>query len=351
MSISFLNAKSFIKAKWRAMVRVVLLLALLLLLLMLPISMGDTERRIPGLRHIEEISQNYCAEQLPKIAGALAVTYAVSGLISVLEDLHLSAVLVSAAPFKALSGMNENIKSLGKAMLLCMGLFILGATVMGMITFICFKLLLPAALVLGLLAEFLPQKMAWAGNISQSLGVWAVLLWLFFPVTALTSNYVQKSFLDSRVAEEMRIMEANKEKLSAVNEEAQRAGSEKSLPPAAPAPAPEEHAAPEEDPGWLSWGLNAIGRAVSETADSIGSAFTIVTGEEKMKDKLEVAVALISDLAESMLRVVVMFLLTTIVIPVGVLYLFMAIFKALCGPERRAAPVVPGPVAGAAVSA
>ncbi|MDR0466336.1 MAG: hypothetical protein LBH94_03150 [Deltaproteobacteria bacterium] len=336
--------------------RIALCLGLLLLLAVLPIRMGvKGNAHIPGLGHMEEIAQNHWDEQLAKIAAATALAFGISGAVSVLEELHFSVVVASAAPFKALSGINGSIKSLGNSLLICTGLFILCATLMGMISFICFKLLFPAALIFRLLQEVHPELFACLGNLVRPMATGALLLWLFFPATALLSQYVQKSFLDERIAQEMRILATDKEKLDAVREGAQAKNDGDEAKAARPASEPgqsdaKRDAAPQNG-GMLAKSMDALRKAgafVGETAANVGAAVgegirdsgraggagsVFKTGiGERIQGGIEAAVALAGDFVKRILHVVVLFMLTAIVIPVGVLVFFLAMFKALRAP-------------------
>jgi hypothetical protein len=224
-------------------VRVFGLLGLLAALLVAPIRMDNTgEGGLPGLAHVERIAQSYCAGQLPKIAATTAVVYAVDGALSLLEDVRIP--IINTAPGKMLSGPHEAIRSLGNVLLLCTGLFGLGTAVMGMITFFCFKLLIPGAIVLRLIHECRPGLFVRAGTMARSLATGAILLWLFFPATTLLAGYVDAVCLDERLAEQVHKMEADTAELDAAK-------------------------------GVVSSGVETdrdLGAAVVETAKTIGSA-------------------------------------------------------------------------------
>ena len=328
--------------KWR----IAIWAALLLFLLALPIQMGEkANKHIPGLHQIEEVARSYCVEQLPKIAAATAITYAVSGVISVLEELRFSAVVVSIAPGKALSSINDTIKSLGKALMICTVLFVLGTTIIDMITLICFKLLIPGALILQILHECHTKKFAWAKDVAKPLATGAILLWLYFPATALIGNYIQNTYLDGRIAAEMQAMEADKTGLGAIREEAIQAKqslTQENASATADSKATQKtaSAADPQNQGWISRAGAYVGDATRSAASALNPSAYI----DKLNEKIKAAINLAENLVIRMIWVVVMFIMTAVVIPVGMLILFIKIFKSLNAPRSQYPPTQKEPL-------
>ena len=325
--------------------RVAICLGLLIFLAVLPIQMGAKGNgHIPGLSHIEQIAHNYCAEQLPKVAAATLITSVVGGLLSVLEDVQLSVVLVSVAPGKLLSDVHNSIRSLSSLLFFCSGLLVLGTTVMGMITFVCFKTLIPAGIVFRMLYECRPALFAWAGNISRQLVLGAFLLWLYFPSTALINRHVHSAYLDARIADQMAMMETEKAELSAAHKELlhEEAPSTATDPAraaheagkAAPRTDQSARSAPQQETvaGFLSrrWdAISHLGSIAGETFIDIGSKLNPAAHIEKMKSKIKTAGERAVSFMERLMEVAIMFLLTTLVIPFGVLVVVIGIFKSL----------------------
>ena len=217
MDVSFLTGKSFFQNKKP----IIIYAALLLLLLVLPIRMGDNgNSHIPVLGHIEKVARSYCTDQLPKVSAATAVTYAVSGVLYVLEE--MSVPLINFAPGKIFISVREDIQRLGTALLLCTVMFLLGATIIDMVTFISFKLLVPVALSLRILYECQRETFAWAWKAGKPLAAGAILFWLYFPATALIGNYVQRAYFDGLIAAEMQAMEANTKRLDSIRDDSQQ---------------------------------------------------------------------------------------------------------------------------------
>jgi len=324
MNTIFSNAQAFFEGKRRILTCAGLLL-LLLALLLLPIRMGEQgNSHIFVLRQVETIAQNYVAEQLPKLAAATAITYVVNGTIAVLEELHISVIVISAAPFKVLSGINDSIKSLGNALLLCTGLLVFSSTIIDMLSFFCLKVLIPIAIVLRILHEWNATFFAWAGTLSRSLGIGAILVWLFFPTTSLVTKYINAVYLDALVAEQMRTVDATTKKLDAVREatlNAEEAGRSGDTDKART----DGSKSPDTEPGLLS-------RAVK----NIGAALNPLAMVDAMKAKIQVAIDLAGNIAKGLVRLVVIFIFTTVVIPVGVFFFFRLIFKQLRAPDGRA---------------
>jgi hypothetical protein len=327
--------------------RIAVCLGLLIFLTALPIRMSaQGNSHFPGLSHIERIAHNYCAEQLPKVAAAALTTPIVGGILSVLEDIQFSVVLVSVAPGKLLSDVHDSIRSLSGLLSLCAGLLVLGATVMGMITFICFKVLIPVGIIFRTLHECRPEAFAWAGNISRQLVLGAFLLWLYFPATALINKYVHAAYLDARIDAQMAMMETEKAELSATQQELLQAEASPAATTAEPVKAASEagkeasrtdqsaHSAPPEKTitGFLAGRWDAIsnlGSAAGAAFSDMGSKLNPSAHIEKMKTKIKSVGDRAGRFMERLMEVVMMFLLTTIVIPVGVLFVMIGIFRSL----------------------
>jgi hypothetical protein len=294
-------------------------LALLIFLAMLPLRMGEKgNSHILGLSWVEGIAQSYCAEQLPKVAATTATTFAVSGVLAMAQDLQIP--VIHLAPGKLFSGAHDLIKKLSSLLVLATALLFLGATVMSMLTFICFKLLIPAGLLCRLLHAAKPEMFAWAGKISRPLLLCAAMLWLYFPATALLNGYVHSAFLDERLAAQMALLETDKAALSAGQEEILReSGQESSL-----------KSDPPEKTDLLTRGLG-----LARASSAIGEASEKVS-LEKIKNSLSSMSDLASNYSKRLMEVVLMFLLTTLVIPLGVLLLFIMLYKSLNTPPGQA---------------
>ena len=346
--------------------RILIYVCLLLLLPALPVHTDKDGMHLPVLRFVDEGTRNYCADQLSKVAAAAAITIVVDGVLSVLEEVRIP--VINIAPGKALSGRHEAIKTLLNALLLCSLLLATGATAMGMLPIFCFKVLIPTALFLRILYICRPETFAWAGKTARPLATGAILLWLFFPVTMLLTKCVNHVFLDARLAAEMRTMEAETTKLSTTWEKFLQAPASPPEAPVAPAPPlPEVRAktaempkartapaAPTPNPasepankdsdqrtsGLLSLSID-IGNAASsavETAGRIVAALNPMLLAEKMKEKITEVADFAKEFMSRLLQVAAIFLLTTIVLPAGVLVCFIMIFNAL-NPRVHAAPL------------
>ena len=308
--------------------RIGLCVCLLIPLLALPIRMDARgNSHLPGLRQVEETAQSYYAGQLPKIAAATVFANVVSGALSLVEEAHFSVVVFSIAPGKLLSGLHDSIRQLNNALLFCAGMFATGTIIMGMLTFICFKLLIPVALGLRILYVCHPAIFFWAGNLSRTLATGAVLLWLFFPTTALINKYVQSAYLDERIAEQMQAMETDNARLQAIQEGLIQEEAPNAAPDAAAKEAGTSVDSSQDKSGVLSKGLEMISR--------IGAALNPDDLGERMKARISAATDSANKIVQSLIQVVVMFMLVTFVIPAGVLALFIAICRAVHAPRGR----------------
>ena len=325
--------------KWR----IAICVCLLAVLLLLPIRMGEKgNTHIPVLRSVEAFSQAYCVEQLPKVGGALATTYLIRGIGEFWEEFSVTLPLLRAeiALGETITGLTDSLGSLAKMLLFCSGMLFLGATIIGMITFICFKLLIPFALGLRILYECCPEKLAWANEISRLLWTGALCFWLFFPATSGITQYIQRAYLDERIATEMTAIEEDQKKLDDLQGEVLPAD-ETSADPAEGAVG-EENAVSEVNPAmqeqetgfWagirgagstLADGVTSAASSIGDTIRGIGATLS----PSAIKGYITSSIETIKNAIASLVRVVVMFLLISTIIPAAIFVLFLRIFKSL----------------------
>jgi hypothetical protein len=301
-----LNNLSAVSGQRRRQISFVLICLLLGLFLFMPFRINSQGNvNLPILRTVDALSRDWFTETLTKVSAAWLLTVSVDGLLSIVEDVHIP--IINTAPGKALSGLQDSLGQLSTVLLWLMGLLSLGLLLGSVLSFICFKVLLPAALFLELLQRISP-RFRWARRLAFFLVKAAVFIWLFFPASALVNGYFQSAYLDVRYAEEMSALEAGKELLSSAGQQAAvqttQIGTDE-----------------ESDESSLFSGLMETARSLK---DSVSSGLSGL--KESIEKQIADLIQSVSRMLEGLLWVVIMFVLTVVIIPSGMFALFLVIF-------------------------
>ncbi len=300
----------------------------------LPLRMGnDVNRDLPVFGWHEQVTQDYCERTLNKALAAYVATKSASRLLAVVSDAHMQASLplvggVSVAPGKMLSAAIDILERVSTGLFFVIGATLIGKLFGGMISVISFKMLLPLAGVCFCFSFFSGSVFPWARPVGKFLSQLAIVLWIFFPCTAMLNGYVEELYLDGVYQEKMKAigegmlgMEENDpmKKLDLAppkdppaREEAGPAG-EKSAPVQAA-----EAGKQEEEGGFFSFlrrtyeQIKNIRKIPGEVADSV-------------REKLNRVLTAAEDLTDNLTYALMILVLTTFVIPLVLLYIFASI--------------------------
>lgn len=179
------------------------LAGLLLCLLLLPVGMGGN-RYVPLIGWGETLVDDYCLSSLRRAQDAYLVTQALDSAIALARSAEASAGIfgVSAAlsPGESLSPLHDSVKMLSDFLTYAILLLMVEKQAMGMLSWVCLKLLLPLGLLLlapGVLAPGRGRRLARAGVL---LCKSALTLWLLLPVTAGLGVFVDSRYLAPKYA-------------------------------------------------------------------------------------------------------------------------------------------------------
>lgn len=281
---------------------VVWLKALLLVaLLLLPLRMGEgVNAEVPLIGAAEQLAADYCGRTLERATAAYVSAKVVDKTISLIQRAEISVTPVGVgltfAPGELLAAANEAIERVSAALFTVMGLMLVEKLSIGLISWLCFKLLLPLALVLSLLRHLTGGRLPRLAPIARFLARLAVLLWCFFPAVALAAGYVESAYLDAEYARQM------------------------------------DEAASEEKR------LDALGREFAESVpqeqgllDRLKGAAAMLDIRQKAADMLDYA----DRMSDRLFHVFCIFLLTTVLIPLFMLFLLLKLLALLTDGYRR----------------
>lgn len=171
---------------------------LLLILIFLPIKMGPVSEGhgpnagIPIIGGIESV----CARESNRIFSTATKAYVLSKTItqslSLMQNVQISAGFVSLNPGSVLNGAIESIERVADALFVIMAVMLVEKFSIGVIFWICFKVLLIGALILRIIYELRPYQLA--AGIGGFLGRIALVLLLFFPIMSFITNKIDSAY-------------------------------------------------------------------------------------------------------------------------------------------------------------
>lgn len=181
--------------------RAALLALLLLVLLFLPVGMGGN-RHVPVIGWAEALVNDYCLVQLQRAQDAYLVTQALDSAISVARSAEASAGVLgvggSVAPGETLAPMHDSVKTLSNVLTDAILLLMVEKQVMGVLSWLCLKCLVPLGLGCFLLGFFVRRWRRLLGLAGTLLCKSGLALWLLLPVTAALGSVVDNRYLTPR---------------------------------------------------------------------------------------------------------------------------------------------------------
>lgn len=286
----------------------IVLAAMLACLLWAPIRMGtDANADVPLIGAAEAVAEDYCEQTLVDATKAYVAAKVIDKTISTLQRVEISVTPfgmgMTVAPGEMLAAVNDAIERVSAALFTVMGIMLVEKLLLGMISWVSFKVLLPVALGCGILYCLAGERMSWSRSTASFLGTTALLCWLFLPVTALVSGYVEDAYLGPVYAEQMDRIEGAAAGVileGDVQHEAPAMPSEKS-----------------SGGGWfsgLSDGLTALVDKLSALMESIRTAAANAS-VEGLKQKAEDILNYADDATDRLFHTFCIFVVTTIIIP------------------------------------
>lgn len=303
----------YMKKQWTS---AAMMLVILIGLLLVPIRMGTrANAHIPVIGAAEQLSESYCEDVLTKATRAYIAAKLIDKTISTLQRIEFSftpfGMGVSIAPGEMLAAVNDAIERVSSAIFSVMGIMLVEKLLLGMISWTCFKALLPLALLCGIVHCLLGKRASWSRPAAGFLASTALLCWLFLPLTALVSGYVEKAYLNTVYEEQMTKVDNATTRMQAL---------EDAMKTSAPDVSQEQ---PEEQ-GWFA-GLREKLNAISIDNLKKKAEATVKSLKEKAVDLLNYA----DDATDRLFHTFCIFVLTTIIIPLFSFFLLYRLLKLL----------------------
>lgn len=297
---------------------------LLAFLLLAPVHL--TNRIMVPVWVAQNYAENYCEKTLKKATATYVLAKGMEKTVAMAQRIEMEAQVnlpmvgstgLTFAPFELLTTVKDGLDEVSYWLFLVMTMTALGKLSIGLISFLCFKLCLPLILALGLAHVFSLGRLPWAKPAALFLAKTTLVAWLFFPTTALVNNYVDHGYLNFQY--ESRMQEADL--IKAQVDEIGKALAEQSIE------------ADESDDEADGKGLLARAKSVARSAtDNMADVFGKIKNSFSMLGSKITALPHIVDEAIDKIRdILCVFLLTTFVIPLGMLYLLHKIMGALGG--------------------
>ncbi|MEG6504078.1 hypothetical protein [Nitratidesulfovibrio sp. 1201_IL3209] len=283
-------------------------------LILTPIRMGaGVNAAIPLVGEAERISEEYCSATLGKAMKAYAIAKIADRIISTIQRTDISVspfgIGMTVAPGEILSAINDAIERISAAYFIVISMMLVAKLLIGITPFVSFKILLPTSIALGLLYLHTRNRFIWAKNLSLIIGKSALLIWLIFPATALSSSYIENSYLESVYQKSISGANESQSKLPTVESD-ERA-------------APKGNALQKSDgnTSWFAKKWNDIKETFSDTSTPENDV------ESGFMDKASRALHYADAIANDLMNALATFIITTLIVPIFILFLFLSIFR------------------------
>lgn len=179
---------------------VAVMTVLLVFLIVLPIRIGiGANAHIPLIGAIEDVTQSYCDNTLERATKTYVIAKGVDRIISLIEDTKISFGFfldVNIGIGKLLAAANDAIERICAALFTVIGIVLAEKLILGMLSWACFKILLPIALICGILHCVAPRFVPWGRSVALFLARTVILCWMFLPITTLISSYVENAYFE-----------------------------------------------------------------------------------------------------------------------------------------------------------
>jgi hypothetical protein len=288
------------------------LIGALLILLVLPIKMGmDANKDIPVIGYMESISKKYCDEIFKQAFASYVATGATKAAISFADSFTVSLAVVSVSPGKLLRPAMDTLDRLQAGFSVVMLAMLAGKLTIGLLSFFCIKLMLPAAIILKILHIFCPQAFAFSSNLTKSLVKMALLIWFLFPAGAAINLYVQSAYTNNVYDTNIKEVEIEKSHIDAISGDI-----------SADAAVTQNDSQNIEEKGFFDSTTEKL-KSLKESVRNISlSAIT-----DSMKTRVKSIVNSADKISAKLFQICALFILQTLILPVALLLVFYFLVK------------------------
>lgn len=167
-------------------------------LLFMPAGLGSNTH-VPIVSWGEGAVDSYCLEARGKSQNIYQVICALDSVLSVARSGEINAGIPglggSAAPAQALAPVHDTVKTLSDFLTFSIVLLMIEKQSMGMLSWLCLKLVFPVGVFCLFCAAILPQACPVLKKAGCFLCKDAVMVWLILPICAITSNFVDSRYI------------------------------------------------------------------------------------------------------------------------------------------------------------
>ena len=293
-------------------------------LYLLPVRMGNgANAHIPVIGAAERISEEYCEKTLVRATAAYASAKVVDKAVSSLQRVELSiapfGVGMSVAPGEMLAAVNDAIERVSAALFFVMGLMLVEKLLLGMVSWVCFKVLLPMALIFAACYCLFGRRASWSRAAALFLSRTALVCWLFFPLSAGVSSYVETAYLGPVYEAQMAGVENSSLQMEHLEGEMNRSLAQASVE--------------EKDEGWFSSVWDKA-EGVLEKVTRFISRFSV----DKIREKAAQILHYADDATDRLFHTFCIFVLTTLIIPLALFLLLGGLLRQLSRQFTEEAP-------------
>ena len=346
-------------------IKITLILLLALFLFLIPLKFGAGENNdIPIIGGIEKMSQDEVDNTLQRAGSAYATLKAIQITPKIFENIEVPFVKMRIGAL--LSPIVEQLDMLDSVLFYALLVAFGEKFLLGWITYAALHWMIPVGLLLYALGKisFIQRNFAMMGRVGVFAIQFGVLAYLLLPITAYINQSIYSAYnIDNKIEnlqnQEKQIKQYEKELGKAQEEEKLKNVApkvEKKISKSEEEEFTKEIAKPKEEKGFFAsiWdgakniasdvtdGTKEMYKQTKGVASSIadgakkvaGSTFHALTNPRETIDKI---CQTLNDALNSFMEMVAIFVITTIIVPIGVFISFMGLFKSLYNTQMRSA--------------
>lgn len=298
------------KKVWHSPVVLALTLAILLVA---PINMSNNSR-LPLIGSMENAGRDYSSDNLKKATAAYASVRIMDKTISVIQSAEISPPFVSFRPGEVLAAANDSLERLADALFWIMGISLAGTVLSALLTFLCFKVCLPLGITLLLVDRY--TQLAWPKPFARMFLKLGMIAWLFFPLMSMTGNYIKDSFLNEQenkiqafIAEDT----AHLSTIASVLTDGEVSHADKAMAQVRSFNNDVEAPKQDAEEGWLHRMKDTVSSKLDAGIQAMGGFVA------RLSHMVNDVSGRVERLIEETLKLVILFLLTSVLIPLGAL--------------------------------
>lgn len=280
---------------------------------------------------VDRTSEDYARQGLNRALATFAVARALNGVISVAKGTEVAVepggVGVILAPGQVLDPIHDLIERFSGVMLIAASSLGLQMIVLSITSWWVLTALLLVALLIWIASIWSP-KLA-ANNVFRLAGrIALVLIFVRFaiPLVIICTNFIFGAFLQTEQDSLTSDLTATSLAIDAINTQLEEAADPIDAQPATAPSAPATEPARSEAAGFWE-GLANVGSQIRQSAQELSAAVSDWYGSINLANKITEIQERAAASIENIVRLIAIFVLQTVIFPVGFLWLFVELLK------------------------